>query len=272
MVAKNIMLITGPDLRHRYYINHLNYNFKLAGVLIEPTDYPQVSPQTAGERSAWDWFFSRRQSCELKAFAGSENLAPQNNPAITRIPSASINTDDTVKIINKLNPGLIALFGTSIVGKELMDLYPQRIFNLHVGLTGNYRGSSCNFWPIHDRRLDLLGATIIRVNSGIDSGEILAQKSVALEENDDEQSLAAKTIILGTQLMVDAIKTWLNNALRPSYPSGRGKLFLQKQFSPGPVIAVRQMVERGELKELLKIQINKNKAKKKNGRTDRIKT
>ena len=78
MVAKNIMLITGPDLRHRYYINHLNYNFKLAGVLIEPTDYPQVSPQTAGERSAWDWFFSRRQSRELKAFSGSENLAPQN--------------------------------------------------------------------------------------------------------------------------------------------------------------------------------------------------
>ena len=259
MVTKNIILITGPELRHRYYINHLNYNFKLAGIVIEPTDYQEDSPKTTEERSAWDWFFIRRQRHELKTFAESENLPPKNNPAVIRIPRASINSLETVKIIKNLNPDLIVLFGTSIIGKELIDLYPQRIFNLHVGLTDKYRGSSCNFWPIHDRRVEFLGATVISINSGIDSGEILAKETIELEEKDDEQSLAAKTIILGVKLMIDTIKIWTNNSSRSSGALGRGKLFLQKQFSPRSVIVVKQMVESGELTELLKIQINKNK-------------
>ena len=97
----------------------------------------------------------------------------------------------------------------------MLDLFPKRIFNLHVGLVDRYRGSSCNFWPIYDRNLGDLGATIIRIDKGIDSGETLAQAKINLEEKDNEQSLITKTIILGTELMIAAIHKWMDGTLKP---------------------------------------------------------
>lgn len=253
MVSEKILLITGDGPRHRYFINHLNFNFNLAGIIIEPSDYPEPASKTPEEQSAWDWYFSRRRSHELKTFGKSENLPPKNKPAVMRISAAPINSPDTLNMIKRLNPDLIAIFGTSILGLELIKLYPQRILNLHVGLASSYRGSSCNFWPIHDRRLGLLGASIIRINAGIDSGEILAQQTIQIEENDDEQTLSAKTVILGSRLMIDTIKNWASNTLSPIYQSEKGKLFLKKAFSPKSILAVKKMVERGEIKEMARV-------------------
>lgn len=253
MVSEKILLITGDDPRHRYFINHLNFNFNLAGIILEPSDYPEPPSNTPEEESAWKWYFSRRRTHELKTFGKSDNLPPKNNPAVMQIPPSSVNSPDTINWIKGLNPDLIAIFGTSILGLELINLYPQRIFNLHVGLASSYRGSSCNFWPIHDRRLDLLGASIIRINAGIDSGETLAQQTVKIEENDNEQSLPAKTVILGSRLMIDTIKNWAGNSLSPIYQSDKGKLFLKKSFSPKSILAVKKMVERGEIKEMARV-------------------
>lgn len=253
MVSEKILLITGDGPRHRYFINHLNFNFNLAGIIIEPSDYPAPPSKTPEEESAWDWYFSRRRTHELKAFSESESLPPKNNPAVIQIPPSSINSPDTINRIKGLTPDLIAMFGTSILGLELINLYPQRIFNLHAGLAGSYRGSSCNFWPIHDRRLDLLGASIIRINAGIDSGDILAQQTIQIEENDDEQSLSAKTVILGSKLMIETIKNCASNSLSPIYQSEKGKLFLKKSFSPKSILSVKKMVERGEIEEMARV-------------------
>lgn len=263
MVPEKILLITGDGPRHRYYINHLNCNFNLAGIIIEPSDYPAPPSKTPEEESAWNWYFSRRRTHELKTFSDSENLPPKNKPPVMRIPPASINSPDTINRIKNLNPYLIAIFGTSILELELINMYPQRIFNLHAGLADSYRGSSCNFWPIHDRRLDLLGASIIRINAGIDSGEILAQQTIQIEESDDEQSLSAKTVILGTRIMIETIKNWASNSLSPTYQSGNGKLFLKKSFSPKSILAVKKMVERGEIKELARVLRIKKAAEEK---------
>ena len=91
-----------------------------------------------------------------------------------------------------------------------MDRFPNRILNLHVGISGHYRGSSCNFWPIYDERLEYLGATLLTINSGIDTGEILAQATIEIEEDDTEQSLMGKTLILGADLTIHFIRNLLS--------------------------------------------------------------
>ena len=261
MTAKKILLITGPDQRHKYYINYLNHNFDIAGIIIEKLNYPNDSSSFPEGQLAWDWYFARRMEYETEAFSDSKKLSRKNNPLITTIPNASINSKETVEIINSIAPDLIAIFGSGIVGRELIEQYPNSIFNLHIGLSNKYRGSSCNFWPIFDRKVDLLGATIIRINTGIDSGEILTQKFIDLDQNDDEQTLAGKTVKLGVDLMVDTIRKWETNSITPLIPSGKGKLFLQKHFDQKSVLEVKQMVESGELKELIKTQIS-NSGKK----------
>lgn len=109
-------------------------------------------------------------------------------------------------MIGSFNPTKILIFGTSLLNNKFLDLFPNCIFNLHVGLSQYYRGSSCNFWPIFDLRLDRLGATIHVVSDGLDEGNIILQGRINLEENDSEFVLMVKTITLGTELMIRAIE------------------------------------------------------------------
>ena len=262
MTEKKILLITGPDQRHKFYINHLNHHFNIAGIIIEKSNYPNDSTSFPEGQLAWDWFFARRKKYETETFSDSGKLPRKNNPVVTTIPHASINSKETLEIINSIAPDLIAIFGSGILGRELIELYPNSIFNLHIGLSNYYRGSSCNFWPIYDRRIDLLGASIININTGIDSGKILTQKTIDLDENDNEQTLAGKTVKLGIDLMVDTISKWETNSIMPLLSSGKGKLFLQKHFDQKSVLEVKQMVESGELMELLKNQISSSGKKK----------
>ena len=142
-----------------------------------------------------------------------------------------------------------------MIGREIMDRFPNRIINLHVGLSGQYRGSSCNFWPIYDGRLDCLGATLLKINAGIDTGEILAQETIEIEEGDTEQSLMGKSLILGMDLTIQVVHQWLKGNWTPLPLERNGKLFLKKDFTPEAISKVREMVESGHLASLIKAHL-----------------
>lgn len=246
-----ILVITGEDLRHQYFVKRLNAQFPLVGVLTESAAYPEPEAHSLEEKNAWDWFFTRRKKYETLEF-NSEHCAPSlNDPPTTKIPHGKLNAPETLKIIQSLCPGFIAIFGTGLLGPQIMDFYPRQIFNLHVGLPQYYRGSSCNFWPIHNGCPEKLGASVHLANPGIDTGEIAAQSKIEFHEDDDEQTLAGKTFSTGIELMVSTIQHWRNETLNFTSPDKIGKLYLRKDFTPGAVLRVRQMVESGELKRQL---------------------
>jgi len=248
---KNILVITGEDLCHQYFVNQLNARFPLSAVLTEARIYPEPAAHSDEEKKAWDWFFARRKKFEAQAF-GPVNFTPTlNNPSLINIPNGNLNAPETAKKIQRLRPGFIALFGTGLLGRKLLDLFPGRIFNLHVGLPGYCRGSSCNFWPIHNRRLEELGASVHLTNSGIDTGKIAVQASIDLDGEDDEQTLAGKTLTTGIELMVSTIHNWRDKTLNFTFSDKIGKLYFKKDFTPGAVLRVRKMVESGELKRQL---------------------
>lgn len=248
---KNVLVITGEDLRHQYFVNQLNARFPLSAVLTEAATYPKPAPHSEEEKKAWDWFFARRKNFEDQAFGSANRNPTLNNPPFIKIPKGNLNAPETVKIIQSFQPGFIAIFGTGLLGPKILKLYPDRIFNLHIGLPRYYRGSSCNFWPIHDNRLEELGASVHSTNPGIDTGKIAAQTIIELNIDDDEQTLAGKTLVTGIKLMLSTIQNWRDGTLNLIPSDKIGKLYLRKDFSPGAVLRVRRMVESGELKRQL---------------------
>lgn len=244
----NILIITGEDLRHQYFVNQLNARFPLSAVLTEGMAYPEPTARSDEEKKAWGWFFARRKNFEDRVF-GPTNWAPTlNNPPCIQIPRGQLNAHETIKKIQRIQPGFIAIFGTGLLGKQILDLYPHRIFNLHVGLPHYCRGSSCNFWPIHNRRLEELGASVHLTNPGIDAGKISAQATIELNSDDDEQTLAGKTLTTGIELMIATIQNWRKGTLNFTDNAKTGKLYFRKDFTPNAILHVRQMVESGELK------------------------
>ena len=249
MSTPNLLVITGNQLRHRYFVNQLNFHFPLSAVFIEHFEHLETAFKGNEEKEGWSQFFIGRRKTEEHLLSCPNNIPVQNTPKIFDIEKGRLNHNKTLKAIQSFNPTKIIIFGTSLLDSKYLKLYPNCIFNLHVGLSQYYRGSSCNFWPIHELRPDLLGATIHYVEKGIDNGEIINQDTIELEENDSEYTLMAKTVILGTKLMIDSINKPDTKLLIKEEQKKSGKLYLMKHFTPQAVLKVRHLVTSGSLKQ-----------------------
>jgi hypothetical protein len=73
-----------------------------------------------------------------------------------------------------LKADVYIVFGASYIRGALCDfLVKHRAYNIHMGVSPYYRGSSTNFWPLFDGRPEFVGATIHLLTQGLDSGPIL---------------------------------------------------------------------------------------------------
>ena len=250
-MASNILILTGEQNRHQWFCHQLSKNFPIQAVFAESFQYPQPKPQSEQERVAWDWFFSRRQKYENEHFSIAPEIHSGNRPEIIPVSQGELNFPKTLARIKSFAPDIILVYGTSILGPDLLKHYPRSILNLHVGLPQYYRGSSCNVWPIFNAELKCLGACVHRVDAGIDTGEILAQASIDISPDDDEQDLAGKTLMLGIQLIVSTVQNWRDETVSAPQENIKGKLYLMKDFTPAVTLKLKQLVESGGLKKMI---------------------
>ncbi|MEE3253617.1 MAG: formyltransferase family protein, partial [Nitrospinota bacterium] len=253
-------MITGNQWTHKYFLNQLGSQFELSAVFIENFQYPNPSFNSDEERKTWNEFFLIRHKTEKSLLQVNENSFFKENPKIFNIEKGFLNSDKTLQLIQKLNPSKIIIFGTSLLNLKYLKLYPNRILNLHVGLSQYYRGSSCNFWPIYDLKPQFLGATVHFLGKGIDDGNIVIQNTIALDKNDSEFVLMTKPIILGTKLMIETVKDFNNNLAVNVKLKNKGNLYQIKDFNPKAIIKVKNLVASGKLKQTIELETgNQNK-------------
>jgi len=115
------------------------------------------------------------------------------------------NKEDLNRIKN-LRPtlGILASFG-SIVPKEIIDIFPNGILNIHPSLLPKYKGPS----PIQTTILngdDTTGVTIIKLDEEIDHGPIAYQVSVNLTGHETTEDLKRTLFKIGADLIDQIIK------------------------------------------------------------------
>ncbi len=257
-MARDILILTGDQIRHQWFSQQLSKKFPIRAVFAEAFQYPEPAPGSEQERIAWDWFFSRRQKYEDEHFSISPASLSGNRPEIIPVPQGELNSPNTIAKINAFAPNIILVYGTSILGAEMLRLYPRSIINLHVGLPQYYRGSSCNIWPIINAELDRLGACVHRIDAGIDTGAILAQANIDLFLDDDEQSLAGKSLIMGLQLIASVIENWRDDEIKELLGNKKGKLYLMKDFTPAVTLKLKHLVEFGRLNKMIADSLAQN--------------
>lgn len=98
---------------------------------------------------------------------------------------------------------VVAAFG-QIVSREILDMPPLGCINIHASLLPKYRGAS----PIQQAVLDgeeKSGVTIMQMEDGIDTGDILYQKEILLDAKETGESLFDKLSVLGAEAIVEAL-------------------------------------------------------------------
>jgi len=248
MQNQKLIVITGNQLSHKYFINQLNKHFNLSAIFIEHFEYPIPKFKTEDEEKVWNEFFFLRKKNEDSLLPFSSSNSALNRPMFFNIEKGALNKNETLQSISSFNPTKIIIFGTSLLQAKYLEFFPNCIFNLHVGLSQHYRGSSCNFWPIYDLRPNLIGATIHFVSAGIDDGKIIMQDKIKLNKYDSEFELMIKPILLGTSLMIKTINEDISSLITAKKPLNKGKLCLIRDFSPQAILNVREHVSSGKIK------------------------
>ena len=113
---------------------------------------------------------------------------------------------ELVKMLKTAGVELVALAGFMRVLKEpMLNAFPRRIINLHPSLLPKFPGMEA--WKqALDAGEKSTGCTVHFVDSGIDTGEIIAQREVPVLPNDTPESLHARIQIGERELYPEVIR------------------------------------------------------------------
>ena len=141
---------------------------------------------------------------KVKSFALEKNikvLTPENIK------------EDYEEVIS-LNPDLIVTCSYGqIIPKAILDFPKYGCLNIHASLLPKYRGGA----PIQRAIMNnekYTGITIMYMDEGMDTGDIIDSEKVKIEENDTLSSLTDKLSIVGSNLIIKTINDILNNNVR----------------------------------------------------------
>lgn len=140
----------------------------------------------------------KKRIAELIA-SSNLNLKPLDEDRIVRI--SSINDRSFIDFIKNENPDLIVVNGTRILSKNLLQSITCPIVNVHVGITPQYRGVHGGFWAIKEGNTALFGVTLHYVDSGIDTGPIIAQKILEPTKQDNFKTYPILQYTAGIELL-----------------------------------------------------------------------
>ncbi len=117
-------------------------------------------------------YFSRVIDAERQVF-GEPRFLPANVHQLC-LKMGDLSRLPLEVLAPALQADLFVVFGASYIRGPLIDtLVAREAVNIHMGTSPYYRGSSCNFWALYDGRPEYVGATIHRLSSGLDSGDML---------------------------------------------------------------------------------------------------
>ncbi len=111
----------------------------------------------------------------------------------------NINKPENIELIRSLQPDIIFVFGWSqLISKQILQIPSKGCVGSHPALLPKNRGRHPIIWALVEG-LDKSGLTFFYLNEGVDSGDILWQKSFQITLNDDAGSLYKKIIVLARE-------------------------------------------------------------------------
>lgn len=144
--------------------------------------------------------------------------AEKNN--IPVFQPAKLKEQDFISKISRCEAELgIAVAYGKIIPKEISELFPKGLYNIHFSLLPLYRGAAPIQWAIYngDKKT---GVTSFRIAESLDTGNIVIQKEIDISEDDDAVTLEKKLIPLGIETLDETLKEIKNGSAKEKPQTG----------------------------------------------------
>ncbi|HOK41921.1 MAG TPA: formyltransferase family protein [bacterium] len=211
-------LLIGNEIFQKYIANELLKNNKPVCIIIENFDKIQIKNpnkiKTAylyGKiKNLINRFYNDFNSKKFFNKYNSEikKLFPINNEfKFSDIYfTNSINNNKVIEYLSKYKFDIIICIGTSIVKSELLNIYENKIFNLHTSILPHYRGVLAEFWALYYADYDNIGVSLHHLKRKLDSGDIVAQMQTEYNHKDTPAVLRFKNANTAINLICNFIK------------------------------------------------------------------
>jgi len=200
-----IILWIGNEPNQKALANKIHSLFPLAGIITETRLYKQkITLSKLLERlffptigKAW-WKMVQHYS-----------TAHSNYPKANTLDVENINSDDAYEFSKNIDADLIVVSGTSLIKQKMLSLKPSvGILNLHTGLSPYVKGGpNCTNWCIANGKFHLIGNTIMWIDAGIDSGNIVTTEFTELTGDENLEQLHLKVMEHAHDLYLRAINS-----------------------------------------------------------------
>ena len=109
-------------------------------------------------------------------------------------------------IIEDIKPEaiIVAAYG-KILPKEMLDYPRYGCINVHGSLLPKYRGSAPIQWSVINGDQET-GVTIMQMNEGVDTGDMLYQKAIPIGIDDTAESMFEKLASLGAEMLIETLE------------------------------------------------------------------
>ena len=126
--------------------------------------------------------------------------------------------DKIIGLLKENNIDLIVLAGyLKIITSKFVDQFRNKIINIHPSLIPSFCGKGYYGEKVHQGVIDygakVTGATVHFVDEGADTGAIIMQEAVNVEQDDDAKSLAKRVLEVEHRILKESIRLFCENKL-----------------------------------------------------------
>ena len=126
--------------------------------------------------------------------------------------------DKIIELLKENNIDLIVLAGyLKIITPKFVDEFRNKIIKIHPSLIPSFCGKGYYGEKVHQGVIDygakVTGATVHFVDEGADTGAIIMQETVNVEQGDDAKSLAKRVLEVEHRILKESIRLFCENKL-----------------------------------------------------------
>ena len=239
-----VLIITGNQLRHKYYVTEIAKQLDVVGVIFEEKIKQENKfKNDTSKYKIVNQHFNNRNYSERKYFSGKIDIESLH---ALYVKTGESNSSDTFEWVKEKRPEYLLLFGSSIIKDPLLGLFGKKVINLHLGLSPYYRGAGTNFWPLVNGEPECVGATIHLATLKVDAGSILKQIRPKIGMRDGPHDIGNKTIIAAIEQIPEVV---LKYDKRIICPRGQdltlGKVYKRKDLTSEAIIKLNENFDKG---------------------------
>jgi methionyl-tRNA formyltransferase len=176
-------------------------------------------------------FIQYRDRQRLKAICHSHGLETVEPLSASIYKITSVNADNFRTQLVALQPDIIIVNGTRIIGRKTLAATKATIINTHQGITPAYRGAHGAYWALYNSDKANCGVTVHLVDEGIDTGNIIAHAPIEIDPQDSFVTYPLLQTAAALPILTKAIENAAAGTLETKQVSGPSAIWYHPGFT-----------------------------------------